>query len=60
MLADKSHGLTARQIATKVLPILTPQLVNEQLSTQQFKQINQTVSEMMDIVTMWVTAFDSI
>ena len=52
MLADKSHGLTARQIATKVLPILTPQLVNEQLSTQQFNQINETVSEMMDIVTM--------
>ena len=28
-----------RQIAIKILPILTPQLVNEQLNSQQYKSV---------------------
>ena len=50
MLSDKRCGLTARQIATKVLPILTPQLVNEQLNSQQYKTVHEAVQEMVDIV----------
>ena len=50
MLQDKRYGLTARLVATKVLPILTPQMVNEQLDSQHFKIIQDAVHEMLEVV----------
>lgn len=43
MLADKRYGLSINVIATKVLPLLIPQLVNPQLQYDDFCFVHEVL-----------------
>ena len=43
MLSDKKYGLTVAVLATRVLPVLLPQLVNPQLDLEMFLAVQSTV-----------------
>lgn len=50
MITDKRYGLSVNLIATKVLPLLIPQLVNPQLQHEDFIVVHQVLQEMFDVV----------
>ena len=50
MLSDKRYGLTIGMIATKVLPLLIPQLVNTQLQYDDFVYVQEVLQEMFDAI----------
>ena len=55
MLADKRYGLSVNLIATKVLPLLIPQLVNPQLQYEHFIVVHEVLQEMFDVIDRFVT-----
>jgi SCY1-like protein 2 len=50
MLADKRYGLSVNVLATKVLPLLLPQLVNPQLQYDDFVVVHEVMQEMFDAI----------
>lgn len=50
MIADKRYGLSVNLIATKVLPLLIPQLVNPQLQYEHFVVVHEVLQEMFDAI----------
>ena len=50
MVTDKRYGLSVNLIATKVLPLLIPQLVNPQLQYEDFVIVHEVLQEMFDVV----------
>ena len=50
MLSDKRYGLTINMIATKVLPLLIPQMVNTQLQYDDFVYVQEVLQEMFDAI----------
>ena len=50
MLADKRYGLSVNIIATKVLPLLIPQLVNPQIQYEHFVCVHSVLQEMFDVI----------
>ena len=50
MVTDKRYGLSVNLIATKVLPLLIPQLVNPQLQYEDFEIVHTVLQEMFDVV----------
>jgi hypothetical protein len=50
MVTDKRYGLSVNLIATKVLPLLTPQLVNPQLQYEHFVVVHEVLQEMYDAI----------
>ena len=50
MLSHKKYGLTMTLVATKVLPVLLPQLVNPQLDLESYILVHSTVQDMLDHV----------
>ncbi len=54
MLADKRYGLSVNLIATKVLPLLIPQLVNPQLQYEHFIVVHEVLQEMFDVIDRFV------
>lgn len=50
MVADKKYGLSVNLIATKVLPLLIPQLVSPQLQYDDFTFVHEVLQEMFDVV----------
>ena len=50
MVADKKYGLSVNLIATKVLPLLIPQLVSPQLQFDDFTFVHEVLQEMFDVV----------
>ena len=50
MLTEKRYGLTVGMIATKVLPLLIPQLVNPQLQYEHFVIVHEVLQEMFDVI----------
>ena len=50
MITDKRYGLSVNLIATKVLPLLIPQLVNPQLQYEDFVVVHEVLQEMFDVV----------
>ena len=50
MLADRRFGLSVNLIATKVLPLLVPQMVNPQLHYDDFVVVHEVLQEMFDVI----------
>ncbi len=50
MMSDKRYGLTVNMLATRVLPLLIPQMVNTQLQYEDFVFVHQALQEMFDLV----------
>ena len=50
MLSDKKYGLTVTILATRVMPVLLPQLVNPQLDLEVYLMVQTTLQEMFDHV----------
>lgn len=50
MLADKRYGLSVNLIATKVLPLLIPQMVNPQIQYEHFICVHSVLQEMFDVI----------
>nr|XP_040582110.1 SCY1-like protein 2 [Lepeophtheirus salmonis] len=50
MLTEKRYGLSVNLIATKVLPILIPQMVNPQLQYDHFMVVHEVLQEMFDVI----------
>ena len=50
MLADRRFGLSVNLIATKVLPLLVPQMVNPQLQYEHFVVVHEVLQEMFDVI----------
>ena len=50
MLSDKKYGLSVNLIATKVLPLLVPQMVNPQLSYEHFNVVHEVLQELFDVI----------
>ena len=50
MLADKRYGLSVNLIATKVLPLLIPQMVNPQIQYEHFVCVHSVLQEMFDVI----------
>ncbi len=48
MMSDKRYGLTVNMLATRVLPLLIPQMVNTQLQYEEFAFVHQVLQEMFD------------
>ena len=48
MLSDKKYGLTVSILATRVMPVLLPQLVNPQLDLEVYLMVQTTTQEMLD------------
>ena len=48
MLSDKKYGLTVSILATRVMPVLLPQLVNPQLDLEVYMMVQTTTQEMLD------------
>ena len=48
MLSDKKYGLTVSILATRVMPVLLPQLVNPQLELEVYLMVQTTTQEMLD------------
>ena len=48
MLSDRKYGLTMTVLATRVLPVLIPQVVNTQLDMETYITVQSTTQEMMD------------
>ena len=48
MLSDKKYGLTVSILATRVMPVLVPQLVNPQLDLEVYLMVQTTTQEMLD------------
>ena len=48
MLSDRKYGLTMTVLATRVLPVLIPQMVNTQLDMETYITVQSTIQEMMD------------
>ena len=48
MLSDKKYGLTMTILATRVLPVLTPQMVNQQLDMETYMAVRSTIQDMFD------------
>ena len=50
MLSDKKYGLTVTILATRVLPVLTPQMVNPQLDSETYVAVRSTIQDMFDYI----------
>ena len=50
MASDKRYGLSINLLATKVLPVLIPQLVNPQLQFEHFVIVHEVLQEMFDVI----------
>ena len=50
MLADRRFGLSVNLIASKVLPLLVPQMVNPQLQYDHFVVVHEVLQEMFDVI----------
>lgn len=50
MLCDKRYGLSVNLIATRVLPLLIPQLVNPTLQFDHFVVVHEVLQEMFDLI----------
>ena len=50
MILDKKYGLSVNLIATKVLPLLMPPLVNPQLQYEDVAIVHEVLQEMFDVV----------
>ena len=50
MLTDKRYGLSVNLIATKVLPLLIPQMVNPQLQYDHFVIVHDILQELFDVI----------
>lgn len=50
MLSDKKYGLSVNLMATRVMPLLTPQLVNPALNLDQFTGLSNICLEMFDLI----------
>ena len=50
MLTDRRFGLSVNLIATKVLPLLVPQMVNPQLQYEHFVVVHEVLQEMFDVI----------
>ena len=50
MASDKRYGLSINLLATKVLPVLIPQLVNPQLQFEHFVVVHEVLQEMFDVI----------
>lgn len=50
MLADKRYGLSVNLLATRVLPLLIPQMVNPTLHYDHFVVVHEVLQEMFDII----------
>ena len=48
MLSDRKYGLTMTVLATRVLPVLIPQLVNPQLDMETYIAVQSTIHGMFD------------
>ena len=48
MLSDRKYGLTMTVLATRVLPVLIPQMVNTQLDMETYISVQSTIQEMLD------------
>ena len=48
MLSDRKYGLTMTVLATRVLPVLIPQLVNPQLDMETYIAVQSTIHAMFD------------
>ena len=48
MLSDKKYGLSVSILATRVMPVLLPQLVNPQLDLEVYLMVQTTTQEMLD------------
>ena len=47
-MSDKKYGLTVSILATRVMPVLLPQLVNPQLDLEVYLMVQTTTQEMLD------------
>ena len=54
MLADKRYGLSVNLIATKVLPMLIPQMVNPQIQYENFVIVHSVLQEMFDVIDRYL------
>ena len=54
MLADRRFGLSVNLIASKVLPLLVPQMVNPQLQYDHFVVVHEVLQEMFDVIDRYV------
>ena len=54
MLADKRYGLSVNLIATKVLPLLIPQMVNPQIQYENFVIVHSVLQEMFDVIDRYL------
>ena len=48
MLSDRKYGLTVTVLATRVLPVLIPQLVNPHLDMETYIAVQFTIHDMFD------------
>ena len=48
MLSDRKYGLTMTVLATRVLPVLMPQMVNPQLDLETYITVQTTIHDMLE------------
>jgi len=48
MMSDRKYGLTMNILATRVLPVLLPQMVNPQLDMETYIVVQTTIQDMFD------------
>ena len=50
MLSDKKYGLTVNILATRVLPVLTPHMVNTHLDNEAYSLVRSIIQDMFDFI----------